>query len=1105
MRAHAIVIGIDHYPKPEWCLTGAVRDAVAFARWCVTAGGVAPKDLTLHLSPRPNEPSLTELLKPHQGAPDLSVQAKPATHDAIARTFHKYRTGAGKDAERLWFYYAGHGLSAPAAAPNAGPLLVPADEDDLDFYVNTRPLGLETFRGSMEDISPKEQFFFVDACRDVLQTTASKVLSQQLLWDVRSVDDDKLATQNVFLATTAGQRAKEIRGHGLFSRALLAALRGLGPQLKDPDVLPKTQKELYFNDLVEFVTEAVKHALQDLPGVQPADLKGVPYARANRITGNILIAEFDPNALPTAKIGAILEPAAARPSARIEFLHFQQGKWIARTENPVPVGPPVPEVATFEVCGGKHPLRITAQGFEELLIPKILVYEDKRFPIELRPISGPAPQPPPADEKILEAQDSGATATVIVRCHDRLARVAVVDARGKELGRGYEEVRVEDLIPGPYSVSAELTSTDRVEQTIYLHAGQTHEVSLDIVAPPVSPALKQELQTSSIFLDGNYSHPSENFGPVANTRLGSILAYAAWAARWPVSAGFHRLRAMGVDPMPSLESSGSALQVLVGDVAETGAPFARSCLLHVESVIDSPLQRGNVIIIGSARPVRIPLPLTPLQGFAVAQQASLLSPAGPIRLHTEMPGFAPASFALTLLRGFVTTLVISREADGEVDVQQYFNPIDPSVPVAQGFEPPLLDDVRLVELAWRALQGRDTLDDIEYSGLLEGKRSNPLLGIIAGYRMFRTEREHQFRVTSEPPANEGRVGPSPLWNMVYLFPGLPDVHVLAGLYDPERRDEHFQRAMNTGTPVMVEGFWTLVEWLTEESNRNSTPPPKLGQSVLPGMVWTSFTDTPRAELIGSVQVITPTGRSYAGSASDDLVDVARSVGRLETSGEMSGGFLCTGFLVAPQLLLCPIHFAISFAQEQPDGRWAMQREARVRFELGDTTTERTVIQVVRTLRPPRQFTHVDGGMLDRAMLDKCWPVLLLLSEPAAASPLVVASEAPEIGQRVAVIGFPRSDARLPSSVFAHHFAGSAGEKHVMSGSVLRSPGTSWTLDYDCFTADGTSGGPVVDMATGTVVGMHVAASRMADGRKRGVALAMTRFSEELRVTPPRAR
>src|SRR5215216_1825782 len=147
MRAHAVVIGIDSYPKPEWCLTGAVRDAVAFARWAVTAGGVDLKDLRLLLSPLPDGPPLAELLKADQGAPDLSAQTTDASWQSIAKTFQAYRTGAGKDADRLWFFYAGHGLAENAAAPGAGPLVVPADIDDIDFYINMKPLGLEMFRG----------------------------------------------------------------------------------------------------------------------------------------------------------------------------------------------------------------------------------------------------------------------------------------------------------------------------------------------------------------------------------------------------------------------------------------------------------------------------------------------------------------------------------------------------------------------------------------------------------------------------------------------------------------------------------------------------------------------------------------------------------------------------------------------------------------------------------------------------------------------------------------------------------------------------------------------------------------------------------------------
>ncbi len=357
--------------------------------------------------------------------------------------------------------------------------------------------------------------------------------------------------------------------------------------------------------------------------------------------------------------------------------------------------------------------------------------------------------------------------------------------------------------------------------------------------------------------------------------------------------------------------------------------------------------------------------------------------------------------------------------------------------------------------------------------------------------MFGTDREEQFRKLNEPPP-PGEITDSALWNMIALFPGLPDVHVLAGMYDPERRDEHFQRAMDTGTPVLVEGFWTLVEWLTEKAILKQLPAPTLRQSVLPGMVWTSFTESERAQRIEGLHVVTSTGHTRAADAPDKFFAVARAVGRLEILGEPANEFLCSAFLVAPRLLLCPFHFAEFFADQDDDGNWTMLDEVRVRFDLADPESDRVVVRALRTMRPPDYAT----AALRLPALQQCWPVLLVLSEPAAAAPLVVAQKEPEVGQRVAVMGFPRTDARIPSDIFAAHFTGSAGEKHVMPGAVLRSPGDTWTLDYDCFTADGTSGGPVVDLQTGAVFGIHVAASEVRDGRKRGIAIAMTQFSEE---------
>ena len=1090
MSAHAIVIGIDNYSHAEWRLTGAVRDAIAFARWAVTAGGVDPSNVTLLLSPLAEDPPLAEQLQASGGAPDLSARARPATRSAILDTFDAYQSGAGKDADRLWFYYAGHGLAAAGQGTTAGPLIVPADVENLSRFVNQEPVGLEVFRGGMEDTPPKEQFYFIDACRDVLPSVGRKSLSQQLIWDVRDVTDEDLSTQAIFFATTAGARAKELRGHGLFGRALLAALRGLGPNLSPPTAPPApgqvARRRLLFENLVSFVKDAVTRAMKDLPGIQ------VPYGRVNRLTGTIVVAEFAPNQLPTAKLTAILDPQIARESARIEFLQWDDNTsaWITRTANPAPVGPPVPELATFDLRGGSHFLRITATGFQEAT-PEVLVYEDKRIPIELQPIPAVTRSGAPVLEPGVGLEATApTTGSLIVRSPDRLARVSVFDGGGNERRRRYESVELNDVAPGPYRVVAELTGSARTEQIVYVRAGETVDMVLDIPAP-VGAELAQDLEAHGISLVGDYAEFSENLGPVGNVRFGSILAYAAWGARWPESEGFHRLRSIGVNPLPGLTPQGSAVQVLIGDATRREGNLLESVRVQLEPIdANAPvLSNGSSrAVIGGGGPT--PMPLEPLGNLAGAAQASAILPAGPIQVRVEMPEVPPATFPLSLIPGFITVLVLSRE-DGDVEVQQYLNPIDPMRPSAEGFDPPKTDDVRLIELAWRALEGRDPLDPIEHQGLLDGKRSNPLLGIIAGYRMWGTDRADTFRVMAQPPARREKTS-SALWNLVQFFPGLPDVHVLAGIYDPERRDEHFQRAMDAGTPVLAEGFWRLVDWLTATAMRSGLAPPVLGRAVLPGTVWTAFTEPPPAARVEAVRVVPSAGRPFRGDASASrAAAIARSVGRLEIQGRPEP-FVCSCALVGPRLAICPLYVAVMFADEAVDGTWTMRQAVRVRFDPGDATGDRTVARVVRTFRPA-PGAPVDAGTLSRELLDRSWPVLLELSENAVAPPLSAAAEAPALGRRVAVIGFPTADARIPSQAFARYFSGAAGEKHVMPGTVVRAVGESWTFDYDCFTAPGVSGGPVIDLESGAVAGMHIAGMPARDGRKRGVAVSLIKW------------
>lgn len=1080
MRTRAIVIGIDQYTKPEWSLTGAVRDAVRFAHWALHEGGVAPEDLILLLGPLRDEPPLAD--------PDLAALValgKPATRTAIAKAWHAYQTGAGKDADRLFFYYAGHGLAPPGGATDAGPLIVPADVEDLDFYVNFEPLGLETFRGAMQNVAPKQQFFFIDACRDVLPITGNRILTQQLLWDLRGIDDDSLSTQAVFLSTTAGQKAKEIRGEGLFGRALIAALKGLGPKLLPPSAPPPPGQpprlRLLFDQLVKFVIEAVKRGLNELPEADVNARKGIPYARVSRLTGEIPIAEFEPASIPTAIIGAVVDPEEARAIAGITFFRWDEetDAWVVRTANPAPLAPPLPEVASFKVRGGTHFLRVEAHGYATQ-DRELLIFEDKRFPIELEPLNVLLGASVPRGiargglESIRDGDmsfeaDVVETGGIEVICRDRLARLAVYDGGGRELIRGYEAIRINDLVPGLYKVTAEMIASDRVEQSVVVRPGETQTVPLE-VSSRLSPTVASVLSDNQISVTDGYAFPSEHFGPVANLSLASLLAYAAWGARWPQGMGFHHVRSLGVDPLPGLDPAGSALQVLVAD-AQGGAEAIAQCRVAVET--------SDVLHAEGEAAARTDVALTVLPTLPMAVQGSASLAPGTARVHVQVPAFAPASFAIALLPGFVTVLIIAREDDGDIDVRQHLNPIDPTVPVAPDFEPPRADDVRLVDLASRALESRDPLDSVEFGGLLEGKRSNPMLGVIAGYRMLGTSREDQFR---------GTAGKSPMANMLRLFDGLPDVHVLAGLYDAQHRDDHFQRAAERGTPVLADGFWALMQWLTATAMRANEPPPALRESVLPGIVWTAFSEPAVAARPGALRFVTSAGQTRFGDsqARDSLTQAARAVGRLEIESRL----FASVSLLEPRIVICPWFVAAEIGSENADGSWTMRdRNTRVVFDPMDEGTARLVTRIVRTLRPAPGI-ELSGGSLDRDTLSKGWPVLLELAEDVPFAPLTRTSTVLEGGDAVAVIGFPQDDARLPPGTFAQHFAGSVGEKHVMPGVILRAPDGTGTLDYDCFTAAGTSGGPVIHLATGAIVAMHVAALPAAGGRKRGVGVVL---------------
>ena len=228
---------------------------------------------------------------------------------------------------------------------------------------------------------------------------------------------------------------------------------------------------------------------------------------------------------------------------------------------------------------------------------------------------------------------------------DRLTRLSVVDGSGEIRARGFGSLDA-TLPAGSYLVRGELAGVPAKEETIVVQPGDNTPVSIDI-AP------------------GTYVDPSENLGRVANAKLSSILAFAAWAARWPKRYGFNRLRQLGIDPLRQLKKNGTAVQVLIGDAMGDPA-FLAQCKVA--------LQRGET---GPLEPLALaPFALAPIVDAHALQGASAEKGAS-TRVRVEMPGFVPTTFPLSLLPRLITVMVVTREKSGNVEVQQHFNPIDP--------------------------------------------------------------------------------------------------------------------------------------------------------------------------------------------------------------------------------------------------------------------------------------------------------------------------------------------------------------------------------------------------------------------------------------------
>jgi hypothetical protein len=234
MSSWAIVIGVDKYWREDACLKGAVNDALKFRTWVIEKAGVPEDHVFLLAGPIRDR--------------ELPPGTLRATRNDIIAAINQLRDRSGLEGERLYFYYAGHGLSRKGGEQALLPENFSDDDPQQSF-------DLKSLRTYFATTDFREQFFFIDACRNV--PWDGDFATGEWPWRRDPPAGLRAPQQFVLLATSPGLKAVELREagneRGAFTDALLQALGG-DAQEWDP---PTKQNVVRFNAAAKLVEKLV--------------------------------------------------------------------------------------------------------------------------------------------------------------------------------------------------------------------------------------------------------------------------------------------------------------------------------------------------------------------------------------------------------------------------------------------------------------------------------------------------------------------------------------------------------------------------------------------------------------------------------------------------------------------------------------------------------------------------------------------------------------------------------------------------------------------------------------------------------------------------------
>jgi hypothetical protein len=1033
MNNYAIITGIDYYQNEKWRLDSAVKDALRFASWAIRSGEVKPENIRLLLSSTtlPEPEPVVAIPNTLFSLPVIKATSENLVKSLVIREMQK--TGWGKDGDRLYFYYAGHGCSHPEATYNKDePVLIFADVCDLpDDYA--RLLKFSEILGPLRSCGPSEQFFFLDACQDFALegiVAIGGVGEGRFVRPLTTPKGEAMAKQYVIYATSPGEKAAVTKGKGVFGAALLRALRG------DPRAPKRTAGaliyELRFSHLVEFVQMEVQRAIA---GIKDASkLIQVPGQVADMTAPNPLLLGFPQDQIEEVDLFVSVLPESALEAGTLTVFYENRPEL-------KPLGPPLHGANRFRLRPAYYTVEAIAPAFQRQRTPPFY-HPGQPLEVTLLPLldhAGPAVQFP----------------FIRFQINDDLAVLEITGPDGDHtMVQG--NVSLHKPRKGIYLVRVKTPEGRQAEQAFeYPYASGV--IELQPPANQIGPTQSAHLRAAGI-------EPSLAFG--ANAKPASLLGFAAFATYTKGSDWGASLRTFGLEPIAAEQRDDAWLCVLLS--VEMAAPAIAAFI------------SASTVALSSKdyKPGRF----RPLPGYPAAAQYLVNVGPGNRTVEVRLPQIPPTRFPLTCFPGRVATLCLNVAAEGNMDVQMYLIPFD-----GQQMDGRTL---RVLEQAQRFYSGSEQLPDtITNQQLLTLKSLDPLLGCLAGYTLIRNGNASQFLGTPRRGLMPGEWNEeSPMQNMLVNFPLLPDSHVLAGLCETGRQEEHFAAALEQGIPLFTEGFRVLIDHYPPHSTKMTSGLWHARRTLAAGSAFSTWLGYEPALAVEQGSFVEP---PFVWSVLDKhrlrINQQLQAVGALLLDSPQGKTFK-TGFLVAPGLVLTVNHAFQGLLDKSTDPPTLLPG-VTVSFVLSDGVEDAGPIHAVHSL------VKID----DLARL-----ALLRLETPVTGvDPLRIAPRdaKPEPDQRLYLIGYPFLQTDIDEALVSHVFGATIGRKRVQPGYLVSKGRGAPSFDHDAFTLGGSGGSPVIDMATGLTLGVHWGSMDQANFRRgRAVALWKERNRSFFRST-----